>query len=181
MKDLGELHFILGLQVTRDRAKRSLSLCQTQYIDSILTRFNMQDCKPAKYPLRAKTILKPRAADEEKADLVLYLAVVGLLMSAMLGTRPDIAYAVGLPGRFSSDPSIEHWMAACGVLMYSSTLARSASSSRTVRPNWMGSVMPTSQRVTISTSSYQWLLLQALGWTHQLAVQGVAFGLARNV
>jgi hypothetical protein len=118
MKDLGELHFILGLQVTRDRAKRSLSLCQTQYIDSVLARFNMQDCKPAKYPLRAKTILKPRAADEEKADLALYLAVVGSLMYAMLGTRPDIAYAVGLLGRFSSDPSIEHWMAACGVLMY---------------------------------------------------------------
>jgi hypothetical protein len=39
----------------------------------------------------------------------------------MLGTRPDIAYAVGLLGRFSSDPSREHWMAACvacGVLMY---------------------------------------------------------------
>jgi hypothetical protein len=111
MKDLGELHFILGPQVTRDRAKRSLSLCQTQYIDSILTRFNMQDCKPAKYPLRAKTILKPRAADEEKADLVLYLAFVGSFMYAMLGTRQDIAYAVGLLGRFSSDPSREHWMA----------------------------------------------------------------------
>jgi hypothetical protein len=118
MKDLGELHFILGLQVTRDRAKRSLSLCQTQYIDSILTRFNMQGCKPAKSPLRAKTILKPRDAEEEKADLALYLAVVGSLMYAMLGTRPDIAYAVGLLGRFSSDPSREHWMTACGVLMY---------------------------------------------------------------
>jgi hypothetical protein len=118
MKDLGELHFILGLQVTRDRAKRSLSLCQTQYIDSILTRFNTQDCKPAKNPLRAKTILKPRDAEEEKADLALYLAVVGSLMYAMLGTRPDIAYAVGLPGRFSSDPSLEHWMAACGLFMY---------------------------------------------------------------
>ena len=32
-------------------------------------------------------------------------------MNSMLGTRPDIAYAVGLLGRFSSDPSIEHWMA----------------------------------------------------------------------
>jgi hypothetical protein len=39
-------------------------------------------------------------------------------MYAMLGTRPDIAYAVGRLGRFSSDPSREHWMAACGVLMY---------------------------------------------------------------
>lgn len=48
MKVLGELHFILGLQVTRDRVKRSLSLCQTQYIESILGRCDFQDCKPAK-------------------------------------------------------------------------------------------------------------------------------------
>jgi hypothetical protein len=90
--------------------------CRT--LDSILTRFNMQDCKTAKYPLRAKTIVKPRAADEEKANLALYLAVIGSLMYAKLGTRPDIAYAVGLLGRIPSDPSIEHWIAACGVLMY---------------------------------------------------------------
>jgi hypothetical protein len=55
--------------------------------------------------------------DEEKADLVLYLEVFGSLMSAMLGTRPDIAYAVDLLGRFSSDPSREQWTAACGVVL----------------------------------------------------------------
>jgi hypothetical protein len=53
MKDMGELHFILGFQVKRDRARRSLNLCRTPYIDSILDRFKMEDWKPAKYPFRA--------------------------------------------------------------------------------------------------------------------------------
>jgi hypothetical protein len=118
MKDLGELHFILGLQVTRDRAKHSLSLYQTQYIDSVLTRFDIEDCKPAKYPLQAKTILRPRAPTEHKADDTRYLSVIGSLMYAMLGTRPDIAYVVGLRRRFASDPSLEHWNTALSVLKY---------------------------------------------------------------
>jgi hypothetical protein len=37
-------------------------------------------------------------------------------------------------------------MATCGVLMYLKHIPRSEWTSRTVRPNWMGSVMPTSQR-----------------------------------
>lgn len=46
MKDLGELHFILGLQVKRDRSNRTLHLCQRQYVDSILSRFGFEECKP---------------------------------------------------------------------------------------------------------------------------------------
>lgn len=118
MKDLGELHFILGLQVKRDRASRTLQLCQTSYINSILARFDLETCKPAKSPLPAKVVLKARLIHEPKADMALYLAGVGSLMYAMLGTRPDIAFAVGLLGRFARDPSVTHWEAVCHVFRY---------------------------------------------------------------
>jgi hypothetical protein len=48
---------------------------------------------------------------EDKADRAQYLSVIGSLMYAMLGARPDIAYVVGLLGRFASDPSLEYWTA----------------------------------------------------------------------
>ena len=57
MKDLGELHFIPGLQVKRDRSARTLHLSQKQYINTILDRFEMLDCKPAKSPLRSKPVI----------------------------------------------------------------------------------------------------------------------------
>jgi len=38
MKDMGELHFILGLQVKRDRSARTLHLSQKQYINTGLQR-----------------------------------------------------------------------------------------------------------------------------------------------
>ena len=43
---------------------------------------------------------------------------VGKLMYAMLGTRPDLAYAVSTLGRFSSDPSAKHAGALQRVLRY---------------------------------------------------------------
>ena len=38
-----------------------------------------------------------------------YASVVGGLLYAMLGIRPDICYAVGLVNRFQSNPGIAHW------------------------------------------------------------------------
>ena len=118
MKDLGELHFILGLQVERDRKARSLHLNQQLYINTILERFGMSDCKPVKSPLRSKSIMSLRKEGEAKADRAQYLAAVGSLMYAMLGTRPDLAYPVGLLGRFASDPSETHWQGVLSVFKY---------------------------------------------------------------
>lgn len=112
------MRYFLGLQIKRDRAQLSLHLCQTQYIDTILARFDMQDCKPAKSPLPPKIVLSIRQPHELRANGDLYLRALGSLMYAMLGTRPDIAFAVGLLSRFSSDPSISHWNALMGVFRY---------------------------------------------------------------
>ena len=39
-------------------------------------------------------------------------------MYAMLGTRPDIAYAVGLVSQFSTNPNSEHWAAVKRIFRY---------------------------------------------------------------
>ena len=103
MKDLGELHYILGLQVKRDREARSLHLSQKQYINTVLERFGMLHCKPIKSPFRSKAIMSLRKEGEEKTELGTWQPL-GSLMYAKLETRPDLAYPVGLLGRFASDP-----------------------------------------------------------------------------
>lgn len=55
--------------------------------------------------------------------VVSYSSVVGSLMYAMMGTRPDIAYAVGVLGCYSSAPKQQHWSAAKRVLRYLNTTA----------------------------------------------------------
>ena len=47
-----------------------------------------------------------------------YASVVGSLMYAMLCTRPDICYAVGVVSQYQSDPGVEHWTAVKHILKY---------------------------------------------------------------
>lgn len=61
----------------------------------------------------------PRS-DIEKDQMkgIPYASAVGSVMYAQTCTRPDIAYAVGLLGRYQSNPGMEHWKAAFKVMRY---------------------------------------------------------------
>src|SRR6202522_700164 len=49
--DMGELHWILGIEVRRIREERKILLSQKSYIDSILRRYNFDDLKPVSTPM----------------------------------------------------------------------------------------------------------------------------------
>ena len=113
MKDLGEASHILGIKVIRDRQKRMLGLSQATYIDQILTRYNMHDSKKGFVPFRLGISLSsnqcPKTHDEiERMRGIPYASAVESLMYAMLCTRPDICFAVGMVSRYQSDPGEEH-------------------------------------------------------------------------
>ncbi|GBE90151.1 hypothetical protein SCP_1801750 [Sparassis crispa] len=123
MSDLGEMHWILGIEVRRDRDARTLSLSQCAYIDMILARFNLQDAKSLTTPLDPGTVLSihqcpstPRQFEDMKN--IPYREAIGSLMYAALGTRPDIAYAVTALSQFMKNPGRPHWEAAKRVFRY---------------------------------------------------------------
>ena len=126
MRDLGAAKYILGIEVKRNRKARTISLCQSQYISTVLERTGMSNCKPVYTPLPHNAKLVAATPDSAPAihdmDIdgkkVSYLTVIGSLMYAMLGTRPDIAHAVGVLSRFSAHPTPAHWEAAKRVLRY---------------------------------------------------------------
>ena len=51
MKDLRESSFVLGIQIHRDRSQGILQLSQKGYIEKVLTRYDMQNCKPGDIPI----------------------------------------------------------------------------------------------------------------------------------
>jgi hypothetical protein len=51
---LGELHYCLGVGFARDRAARTITLNQAKYMEEVLKRFGMEDCKPIGTPLDTK-------------------------------------------------------------------------------------------------------------------------------
>jgi hypothetical protein len=123
MKDLGEIHYCLGIQVIRDRKKRTIQLGQAKYIENVLKRFRMEDCKPIGTPLDTNSKLTKAMAPKSDAEIeemqsIPYQSAVGSLMYAMLGTRPDIAYVVGALSQYCSNPGPAHWNAIKRVFRY---------------------------------------------------------------
>ena len=51
MKDLGEASYVLGINILRDKANGVIKLSQRTYIEKILKRFNMHNCKSTKAPI----------------------------------------------------------------------------------------------------------------------------------
>ena len=58
MMDLGEIHWILNMEVIWDRKNQTISLCKSQYIENILERHGMANCKPAATPMEVNLKLK---------------------------------------------------------------------------------------------------------------------------
>ena len=56
--------------------------------------------------------------EEEDMRRIPYASTVGSLMYAMLCTRPDICYAVGIVIRYQSNPGMGHWIAVKHILKY---------------------------------------------------------------
>jgi hypothetical protein len=123
MSDMGELHWLLGIEVKRNLEARTISLSQRSYIQSIIDRYGLTDAKPLSIPLDPHTLLtkeqSPTTTEEFAAMRdIPYREAVGSLMYAALGTRPDIAYAVHLVARFSNNPGKAHWEAVKRVIRY---------------------------------------------------------------
>lgn len=118
LKDLGELKHYLGIRITRDRGSHCIYLDQETYINSVLTRFQYDDCNSASTPLPPSISLVKSDEECPPERLQRYRSILGSCMYAMLGTRPDIAFTVARLCQFQSNPSQQHLNAAHHVLRY---------------------------------------------------------------
>ena len=119
MSDLGLCKYYLGMTVTRDCKNRILRLGQRAYLEKILVDHQMMDCKPVPTPIESQH-LTVAAVDyqPDKHFHTRYQSAVGSLMYAMLGTRPDLAFAVSVVSRYSSKPNDSHWQAVKRIFRY---------------------------------------------------------------
>ena len=84
MTDLGEIHWILNMEVTRDCQRRTISLSQSQYIENILKRHEMAKCKLVGTPMEAN--LKLKKLDAAEMNTTEYQQLIGSLMYGSVGT-----------------------------------------------------------------------------------------------
>ncbi|CAI7838827.1 unnamed protein product [Closterium sp. NIES-53] len=96
--DLGELRSDLGLQITRHRARRTITLTQSHMVHQVLQRFYYSS--PQSTPLPTGHSLLSPPLDESIESSGPYPELVGCLMYLMTFTQPDLAYPLSILARF---------------------------------------------------------------------------------
>ncbi|KAK9693684.1 Reverse transcriptase (RNA-dependent DNA polymerase) [Popillia japonica] len=120
---IGDGTFFCGLEIQRNREKKEIFINQSAYINRILHKFNMNECKPISVPCAIGVPLhngqSPQDSDEKnEMSNKPYREAVGSLMFAATVSRPDIMFAVNQVSRFLNNPGREHWCAVKRILKY---------------------------------------------------------------
>lgn len=105
----------LGFQIFRDRKKKELILHQRQYVERILERFKMHECKPTSTPEEVGQVdceNSPSLGEE-----VPFKQAIGSLLYLVTCTRPDLSHAVSIASR-TSKPTVAHWALIKRILRY---------------------------------------------------------------
>ncbi|CAI7810827.1 unnamed protein product, partial [Closterium sp. NIES-54] len=118
--DLGELRSYLGLQITRDRAQRTITLTQSHMVQQVLQRLDFTYSSPQATPLSTRHSLSALPSDESVEPSGPYPELVGCPMYLMTCTRPDLAYPLSILARYVAPGRHrpEHMAAAKRVLRY---------------------------------------------------------------
>src|SRR5882724_1604505 len=77
--DMGEIHWLLGVEIKRNHRARTVSLSQKAYIDTVCARFRLQDDRAATMPMEAGAHLTDTKEDEPHAKYP-YQEIVRSLM-----------------------------------------------------------------------------------------------------
>ena len=102
VKDMGELHYFLGVKVVRDKESGDVWIGQPAYATSVLQKYGIMKAKE----------------DEECVDQQRYQSAVGSLLYLSSSTRPDITYAMSTVAKYSANPTKQHWIAVKRIFRY---------------------------------------------------------------
>ncbi|CAI7747747.1 unnamed protein product, partial [Closterium sp. NIES-53] len=108
------------ITLTRDKARRTITLTQSHMVQQVLQRFDFTYSSPQATPLSTRHSLSAVLSDESVEPSGPYPELVGCLMYLMTCTQPDLAYPLSIlacyvaPGRHQP----EHMAAAKRVLRY---------------------------------------------------------------
>ncbi|KAL0852111.1 hypothetical protein ABMA28_000351 [Loxostege sticticalis] len=108
--------YYLGLEIAR-REDGSILIKQESYTKKILERFGMSQCNPVSTPIE-KGSTGLNSEEGWASERFPYREAVGALAYLMTGTRPDIAYAVGIVSRKLENPTKADWLQVKRIFRY---------------------------------------------------------------
>ena len=74
IKDIGRLHYFLGMKILQDEQTGNVWIGQPAYVESVLKKFGMDNSKPVSTPIDPSTKLTKATDDEQSVDQHLYIS-----------------------------------------------------------------------------------------------------------
>ena len=118
MKDLGKLHYCLGVCIEQDEDQKCLWLHQKQYLLDLIVKHGLTEANTVSTPADLNVKLEKDDGVSKSVDPTTYQSIIGGLMYAATATRPDISYSVSMLSKFNSSPSEAHLTAAKRIIRY---------------------------------------------------------------
>src|SRR5580693_5502403 len=115
-RDLGKAKEFLHMCIQRKNGR--IYLDQTAYLQKVLQRFKLQNANPVHTPLPEGYQPSPNTSPADPSLRSQFQQVIGSLLYMMLGTRPDIAFAVTKLSQHAANPSKDHLSRALYICRY---------------------------------------------------------------
>ena len=90
MEDRGKIKHFLGLRISQN--EDGISVDQEMFIQNVLRRFGMEDCKPNKTPAEMNLKLERSSEQRSDIDVTAYRSLVGSLLYVSKQTRLDVTW-----------------------------------------------------------------------------------------
>ena len=112
MEHRGKLHWLLGLIIRPEKGK--VTVDQERYIETMLERFQMDQCKTSRTPADLKLQLQTAQNGDQEVDQRIYKSLVVLL----LYLAKQMMFTVNILSRHTNAPTNQHWMRGKRLLLY---------------------------------------------------------------
>ena len=102
----GDLGAYLGMQLVRDRVKRTITISQPGYLEDLRERFGITSTQGPLTPMVDKE-REPESETNPRLDVAgtrLYQSKVGSVLWPAIGTRPEVQYATNMHSRYTKSP-----------------------------------------------------------------------------
>ena len=127
LNDLGEVKKFIGMRIIRYRDRIEMDL--EQYIDKMLDKFKLKDCRVSDVPAVTSVDLSQEqcpSTEEERLYMsnIPYRELIGSLLFASTTLVPEISCIVSKLASFMNNPGRAHWYEARRVLRYLKRIRR---------------------------------------------------------
>lgn len=120
MKDLGLASNFLGINIEQNLQQNEICINQNVYLKKVLEKFQMADCKSVDTPMERNFNLESlnKTCSESKEMENKCRQLIGSLLYACMGTRPDLCVAVSFLSRYQHCASSELFKCLKRILRY---------------------------------------------------------------